>query len=103
MISFRVGVLVIIGESENVMASQPTPPNVPPPEIRPYDQGLLTVGFPLIRPAIKPLFLGGGTWPGGSRLTIAMTSGSIKGNFGSSVLPLVFSWPTGWPLIRFNR
>ena len=30
------------------MASQPTPPpgNVPPPETRPYDQNLLTVGFP---------------------------------------------------------
>ncbi len=29
------------------MASQPTPPYVPPPqEIRPYDQGLLTNGFP---------------------------------------------------------
>ena len=28
------------------MAGQPTPPNVPPPEIRPYDQGLLTIGFP---------------------------------------------------------
>ena len=31
-----------------IMASQPIPPpNVPPPpEIRPYDQGLLTIGFP---------------------------------------------------------
>ena len=29
------------------MAGQPTRlPNVPPPEIRPYDQGLLTIGFP---------------------------------------------------------
>ena len=28
------------------MANQPTPPNVTPPEIRPYDQGLLTIGFP---------------------------------------------------------
>ena len=33
-----------------VMADQPTPPNVPPPEIRPYHW------FPLMRPAIKPLF-----------------------------------------------
>ena len=31
---------------------------------RPYDQGLLTIWFPLIRPKIKPLFLRGGTWPG---------------------------------------
>ena len=29
-----------------IMAGQPTPQNVPPPEIRPYDQGLLTIGFP---------------------------------------------------------
>ncbi len=47
------------------MAGQP-PPSVPPPTIRPYDQGLLTIGFSSIRPAIKPLFLGGGVrGPGG--------------------------------------
>ena len=29
------------------MTGQPTPPgHVPPPEIRPYNQGVLTVGFP---------------------------------------------------------
>ena len=42
------------------MASQPTPPQRnPPPEIRPY-QGLIKFinhCFPLIRPAIEPLFL----------------------------------------------
>ncbi len=27
------------------LVNQP-PPNVPPPEIRPSDQGLLTIGFP---------------------------------------------------------
>ena len=32
-----------------IMAGQPTPPNVPPPEIRP-DQGLINHWFPLIRP-----------------------------------------------------
>ena len=33
--------------NEENMTGQPTPPNVPPtPEIRPYDQGLLTIGFP---------------------------------------------------------
>ena len=34
------------------MAGQPTPPGPrTPPEIRPYDQGLLTIGFPyIIRP-----------------------------------------------------
>ena len=51
------------------MASQPTPPGprTPPRNSRPY-QGLINQWFPLIRPAIKPLFLGGGTL-GGGRLT----------------------------------
>ena len=46
------------------------PPRItyPPPEIAgvPYDQGLMkTHWFPLIRPAIKPLSLGGVRDPGG--------------------------------------
>ena len=42
------------------MANPPTPP----PEIRPYDPGLLTVGwFPLMTPAIQALGYGaGGGW-----------------------------------------
>lgn len=47
--------------THHLTASQSTPPtNVPPPKkkttsSRPYDEGLLTIGFPLtvIRPAIK--------------------------------------------------
>ena len=31
--------------SNRLMAGQPTPPEIPP-EIRPYDQGLLSIGFP---------------------------------------------------------
>ncbi len=38
----------------NIMASQPTPPNVPPSR----NKGLLTIGL------IKPLFLEGGTLGG---------------------------------------
>ena len=30
----------------NFMAGQRTPPNVPPPEIRPAIKGLLTIDFP---------------------------------------------------------
>ena len=40
------------------MANQPPPPNLPPPEIRP-SEGLMNHWSPLIRPALKPLFLGG--------------------------------------------
>ena len=29
-----------------IMAGQPTPPNIPQPGIRPYDQGILTIGSP---------------------------------------------------------
>lgn len=32
----------------------------PPPEIRPYEQALLTIMFPSIRLIIKPIFLRGG-------------------------------------------
>ena len=52
------------GRPENadppLMASQPTPLTVPPLEIRPGPyQTLIKHWFPLIRPAIKPLFLRG--------------------------------------------
>ena len=41
-----------------LMTGQPTPPKRTPPEMRPYS-GLINYWFPLIRPAIKPLFLRG--------------------------------------------
>ena len=36
----------------------------PPPKLRPYDQGLLTSGFPELRPAIRALFFGVGSFGG---------------------------------------
>ena len=44
--------------------------NVPPPPIyRPSDQGFgKPLGFPLTRPAMKPLFLGGGGTLGGDKV-----------------------------------
>ena len=37
----------MLEKKEGFMAGQPTPPNVPPPEIAGLIKGLLTVGFPL--------------------------------------------------------
>ena len=52
------------------------PPNIPPPRNKAGYYGLINHWFPLIRPAIKPLFLGGVPW--GGRLTIAMKPAKIK-------------------------
>ena len=42
-----------------IMTGQPSPPNVPPLKKRPYGW-FINQWFPLIRPAMRPLFLGGG-------------------------------------------
>ena len=57
----RSGVCVlklVVMASHSSMAGQPPPLTYPPPEIRPYYGFMKTHWFPLIRMAIKPLFLG---------------------------------------------
>ncbi len=61
------GILGNFSQPHDIMTivNQPRPDHVlPSPEIRPY-WGLINHWFRLIRPAIKPWFLGRGTWPGG--------------------------------------
>ena len=38
--------VVLLEEKLDFMAIQPTPPNVPPPEIAGLNKGVLTIGFP---------------------------------------------------------
>ena len=47
------------------LVSLPPPSHVPPPNNKALWSGLINHWFPLIRPKIKPLFLGGGTLGGG--------------------------------------
>ena len=49
------------------MTGQPTPNEPPPRTSRPYDQGLLTIGFRW-QGLVKLLFLGGGGTLGGGSL-----------------------------------
>ncbi len=65
--------------------NQPGDINTPPPEIAgPSHQGLLNHWFPLIRPAIKPLFcFGGYVIRGGPRLTMKeVVSKILRRGFG---------------------
>ena len=38
------------------------PPRYPPPESRPYDHSLLTIGFPFVKAVLNPLFLASVRW-----------------------------------------
>ena len=61
-----------------IMASQPTPPLTYPPRNKCLIAEPMGFHKPLIRPAIS----GGGTWPGGGTLTIAMIIG-VKNPFAT--------------------
>ena len=64
------------------MAGQPT--NIPPPEIRPYDQGLLLIKVFLNKALLIPYFWGGVETLGGGRLTShegLKTSGVLQQGF----------------------
>ena len=72
-----------------------TPPKLSPQEIRPY-QGFINHWFPLIRPAIYPLFLGGGSFGGGAPLGFPWSQGEGLKKFwggdeaGKLILPIAY-------------
>ena len=67
------------------MAGQPTaPPNVTPTRNESFLRAYINHWFPLIRPALKPLFRGGDTFKEGvGRLTNAMRIGSKVQSFSN--------------------
>ena len=72
--------------SHYFVADQPTPNGTPARNSRPYDQGLLTIGFPwplIIGPAIKPFL----TW---LTTTIPSTPGTFR-----HILSHKHHWRTG--------
>ena len=103
-----------LGRRYAIMANQPPPPNLPPPEIRP-SEGLMNHWSPLIRPALKPLFLGGVRYGGVGwqammlvRTTLIWFRFPLQGNTVGVALLVVFddrrrlwipkkkqSWPDG--------
>ena len=84
-----------------------TPPKATPPRIRPYQGTMKIHWFPLIRPAINPLFLGGGV----ARIPLKYLNSlrfSVDGNLETPRYPpipleTVLSCPYGAILRLGNR